>query len=388
MRKLLLLGSLLATMSGQAQETAKTTYYWPGERVTELTSGTQYFIYNTTQSQGDRSWFIYSDGSALKTTNESPLSFITAENKYLFTTIQPDNPNRDTHWYMKSVHGVVGIAGQTNNPEGTIRDLYITPWAKDENISRADVQSEAEDGTVKNPLETNVWSITKIAGQNTNQDNSYAWNGNQASDNAWTTWSEAHPYAFYTVQSAEFTPTAVETAQNAFGRNGTVATLAYKLQKAFGLVRSGDQYFSNYPETAEAEHSSYANLVDGNDESYFHSSWSAAGSDTEPKHFLRAELPEAQKEFYFVTKRRIKNTNGTDNNNNRPTSMLIEGSNEADGPYTEIATVEGLPTDGNEYYYFSDKISSETAYKYIRFTPSGMRTPEQETRFFTYSELG
>lgn len=386
MRKLLLLGSLLATMSGQAQEAAKTTYYWPGERVTELQNGTQYFIYNTTQSEGDRSWFIYSNGSALRTTNESPLSFITAENKYLFTTEKPAEPQADSHWYLRCVHGIVGHGGQTNNTE--TRDLYITPWADDDNISRADVPSEAEDGTVKSPLETKVWSVTGIAGKNPNSgDNTYAWNGNQASENAWTRWAVAHPYAFYTVQSAEFTPTAVEVAQNAFGRNGTVATLAYKLQKAFGLVRSGDQYFSNYPETAEAEHSSYANLVDGNDESYFHSSWSEAGSSTDPKHFLRAELPEAQKEFYFVTKRRIKNTDGTDNNNNRPTSMLIEGSNEADGPYTEIATVEGLPTDGNEYYYFSDKISSETAYKYIRFTPSGMRTPEQETRFFTYSEF-
>lgn len=387
MRKLLLLGSLLATMSGQAQEAAKTTYYWPGERVTELQNGTQYFIYNTTQSQGDRSWFIYSNGSALRTTNESPLSFITAENKYLFTTEKPAEPQADSHWYLRCVHGIVGHGGQTNNTE--TRDLYITPWADDDNISRADVPSEAEDGTVKSPLETKVWSVTGIAGKNPNSgDNTYAWNGNQASEDAWTRWAVAHPYAFYTVQSAEFTPIAVEAAQNAFGRNGTVATLAYKLQKAFGLVRSGDQYFSNYPETAAAENSSYANLIDGNDESYFHSSWSKAGEDTDPKHFLRAELPEAQKEFYFVTKRRTKNTDGTDNNNNRPTSMLIEGSNEANGPYTEIATIEGLPTDGNEYYYFSDKISSETAYKYIRFTPSGMSEPGKgTTRYFTYSEF-
>lgn len=391
MRKLLLLGSLLATMSGQAQETAKTTYYWPGERVTELTSGTQYFIYNTAQANGDRSWFIYSDGSALKTTNESPLSFITAENKYLFTTNKPESLIDPTHWYLNCIHGIVGHGGQTNNTEA--RDIYIARWFGNENITKGTAKSEDEQGVAQDPnsVDTKVWAITSEPGKITDTGQNYAWNGDAVTvdnkDELWTRWSEAHPYAFYTVQSAEFTPTAVETAQNAFGRNGTVATLAYKLQKAFGLVRSGDQYFSNYPETAEAEHSSYANLVDGNDESYFHSSWSAAGSDTEPKHFLRAELPEAQKEFYFVTKRRIKNTNGTDNNNNRPTSMLIEGSNEADGPYTEIATVEGLPTDGNEYYYFSDKISSATAYKYIRFTPSGMRTPEQETRFFTYSEF-
>lgn len=389
MRKLLLLGSLLATMSGQAQETAKTTYYWPGERVTTLQSGTQYFIYNTARPNGqDRSWFIYSNGSALQTTNESPLSFITAENKYLFTTNKPESPKDPTHWYLKSIHGIVGHGGQTNNTE--VRDIYIARWFGNDNITKSGTKSEDEQGVAQDPnsVDTKVWAVTCEAGKITNTDKTYAWNGEIAGENAWTRWNEAHPYAFYTVQSAEFTPIAVEAAQNAFGRNGTVATLAYKLQKAFGLVRSGDQYFSNYPETVEAEHSSYANLVDGNDESYFHSSWKAAGSSTDPKHFLRAELPEAQKEFYFVTKRRTKNTNGTDNNNNRPTSMLIEGSNEADGPYTEIATIEGLPTDGNEYYYFSDKISSETAYKYIRFTPSGMSEPGKgTTRYFTYSEF-
>lgn len=59
MRKLLLLGSLLATMSGQAQETASLNFYWPGERVSELTDNTQYFIYNTANDGQDRSWFIY-----------------------------------------------------------------------------------------------------------------------------------------------------------------------------------------------------------------------------------------------------------------------------------------------------------------------------------------
>lgn len=91
MKKLLLMGTLLTAMTAQAQESANITLYWPNERATELQSGTQYFIYNTANDGKDRSWFIYSDGSALKTTNESPLSFATTEKKiFLYSRKAPN----------------------------------------------------------------------------------------------------------------------------------------------------------------------------------------------------------------------------------------------------------------------------------------------------------
>lgn len=67
MKKLLLLGSLITATAMQAQETGKTTYYWPNERVTEITDGTQYFIYNTAfdsnSSPNDRGSFLYANGA-------------------------------------------------------------------------------------------------------------------------------------------------------------------------------------------------------------------------------------------------------------------------------------------------------------------------------------
>lgn len=128
MRKLLLLGSLLATISGQAQETAQTTYYWPGERVTTLQSGTQYFIYNTARSSDNypyRSFFLYSDGNWLKSNNQIPTEFITTEKEHIFTLEQPASPSAESHWYIKSIHGNVGIAGQTNNTETVIFISHI-----------------------------------------------------------------------------------------------------------------------------------------------------------------------------------------------------------------------------------------------------------------------
>lgn len=385
MRKLLLLGSLLATMSGQAQEAETLSFYWPGERVTELQNGTQYFIYNTAQADGDRSYFLYSNGSDLRTTNVSPLTFITTENKYLFTTNKPENPKAPTHWYLNSVHGIVGHGGQTNNTEA--RDIYITRWyGNTENFTKSSAKSEDEQGVAQDPtsVDTKVWAVTQISGKNpnpgpTNPDNTYAWNGNIASDNAWTRWSEAHPYAFYTAKSAELNAEQTTCYREATNRNGIVGDMAFSLQQLFGLIKSGDQYYSNYPEDAPAENSSYAHLIDGNDNTYFHSSWDNNDITPEtPNHYLRAELPEAKSSFYFINKRR------TNTNNNRPTSILIEGCNEANGKYETITTISDLPTAENEYYYISEKIECSKAYKYIRFTSLATNTGY---KYFNYSEF-
>lgn len=338
MRKLLLLGSLLATISGQAQEAETLSFYWPGERAENLASDTKYFIYNTAQDNGDRSVFLYSNGSALRTTNVSPLTFITTEDKYLFTTIEPEQQTAPTHWYLKSKHGFTGPGGVTNNTAPV--NIYIAKWFGNENISKSTAKSEDEAGVAQNPneVDTKVFAITKKDGL-TDGKNDYAWNGNIAGDESWTRWSDAHPYAFYTVKSVELNAEQTTCYREATNRNGIVSDLAFLLQQTFGLVKSGDQYYSNYPEDAPAENSSYAHLIDGNDNTYFHSSWDNNDITPEtPNHYLRAELPEAKSSFYFINKRR------TNTNNNRPTSILIEGCNEADGEYEKITTISDLPT--------------------------------------------
>lgn len=376
MKKITLLGALLVSTAMQAQ-----TFYWPGTRVSELTSGTQYFIYNTavTTDGEDRTFFLYSNGTALAANKAKPSNFYTDKEAYLFTPKKPGSPESVNHWYLNSIHGIVGMGGQTNNTE--IRDLYITPWTAESEVTKAEVNSEPADGSAAtDPNTTTVWTFTKVDGANPNPagsasvDREYAWNGNPSS---WSRWSAAHPYAFYTVESKDVDPAAYAYYQELTARNGKLATLAFDMQKTYGLVQDGSKYYSNYMESTEG---SYEALVDGNDNTYFHSSWTAGGTDANPKHYLRAELSKETTNFYFITKRRM------DNNNNRPTSILVEGCNEPDGTYETITTIsEGLPTVENDYFYFSNKITSETAYKYIRFTPQ--TTSPAQTRFFTYSEF-
>lgn len=376
MKKITLLGALLVSTAMQAQ-----TFYWPGTRVSELTSGTQYFIYNTavTTDGEDRTFFLYSNGTALAANKAKPSNFYTDNKVYLFTPKKPESPASVNHWYLNSIHGIVGMGGQTNNTEK--RDLYITPWTAESEVTKAEVNSEPANGSAAtDPNTTTVWTFTKVDGANPNPEGSasvdreYAWNGNPSS---WSRWSAAHPYAFYTVESKDVDPAAYAYYQELTARNGKLATLAFDMQKTYGLVQDGSKYYSNYMESTEG---SYEALVDGNDNTYFHSSWSAGGTDAEPKHYLRAELSKETTNFYFITKRRM------DNNNNRPTSILVEGCNEPDGTYETITTIsEGLPTAENDYFYFSNKITSKTAYKYIRFTPQ--TTSPAQTRFFTYSEF-
>ena len=256
----------------------------------------------------------------------------------------------------------VTYAGRTPASEGT-----ITIAAGREVAAKGNMEAKMDDGTRTSDLDNaKVWTVTN------NASNSTAWNGN----GGFTTWGVAHPYAFYSVKSVELTgEDEIKCYNEINNRNGMISDIAWSLQTLYGKVKDGNKYFSNHPETVPAENSSYANLVDGNDNTYFHSSWSASGTD---KHYLRAELPEATKDFYIITKRR------TNVNSNRPTSMLVEGSDAAEGTYTAITTLTELPVLENEYYYFSDKISSDAAYQYIRFTA---QATNNGNAFFTFSEF-
>lgn len=383
MKKLTLLGALLCATAMQAQ----TTYYWPGERVTTPLGSGQYFIYNTAYSPSsnndskDRTNLLFANGSGLGVTKILPNDFLTTEDKYLFTLEKPLTPTSDNHWYIHTKDGYVGIGGSTVNTAG--KDLYITYWKSESKISKAsDIQSQTEDGNSfvdPNTTDTKVWTITNTedASSNPTGNIQYAWNGDAKK---WSVWGNAHPYAFYKVESKTLSVEAASYYNEIIAKNGKIADLAFRLQQRYGLVQNGDDYyFSNYPETTPAENSHYRNLVDGDDNTYFHSSWSASGSATDPRHYLCAEVGDPVQYFYIITKRRC------DNNKNRPTSILVEGSNEKDAEnYAEITTLEGLPTDANEYFYFSDKIDAKALYKYLRFTPEATNTGY---RYFTYSEF-
>ena len=158
----------------------------------------------------------------------------------------------------------------------------------------------------------------------------------------------------------------------------------YGLQRFYGLVKNagtgiaGDgQFICNYPAaTSQESGNAYANLIDGNYTTFFHSGYGS--SIGEGSHYLQANLNSGVKSWRFYFKKRSQN------DNNRPTKITIQGS--TDGNAWENITVisSGFPTTGSVLDYYSEAITTETAYKYLRFT---VNSTNNNTVFYTFSEF-
>ncbi|MDD7525520.1 MAG: M60 family metallopeptidase [Alloprevotella sp.] len=117
-------------------------------------------------------------------------------------------------------------------------------------------------------------------------------------------------------------------------------------------------------------------LLDGNKATYLHTNYSGSNSADGLDHYIRVYVGESgigQFRMLYTTR------NGGDG---QPTRMVIEGSNEATGTYTEIATLtkddatKPLPvTTGTDYT--SDYFEGGT-YKYLRFRVTGNKLNEQK----------
>ena len=156
------------------------------------------------------------------------------------------------------------------------------------------------------------------------------------------------------------------------------------LQRHLGLVQNagtgieGDgQFVCNYPASTDQESgNAYANLIDGKYETFFHSGYDKTlGTGS---HYLQVDLGKAVKNFRFYFKKRSQN------NNNRPTKITIEGSNDKTA-LTEVKVIDsGFPTDAAVLDYYSETIAGATAYQHYRFT---VNTTNNSTVFYTFSEF-
>ena len=166
---------------------------------------------------------------------------------------------------------------------------------------------------------------------------------------------------------------AANSAMNIFG-----------LQRYLGLVQEAGtgiegngQFVCNYPaSTSQESGNAYANLIDGNYTTFFHSGYgNSIGSGS---HYLQADLGKKVDNFRFYFKKRSQN------NNNRPTKITIEGSNDKE-TWNAVKTISsGFPTDASVLDYYSEEITSATAYQHYRFT---VNSTNGGTVFYTFSEF-
>ena len=158
----------------------------------------------------------------------------------------------------------------------------------------------------------------------------------------------------------------------------------FGMQRYLGLVQNAGtgiegngQYVCNYPAaTSQESGNAYANMIDGNYTTFFHSGY--GNTLGEGNHYLQADLGKKVNSFRFYFKKRSQN------NNNRPTKITIEGSNDKEDWNVVTVISSGFPTDANVLDYYSEEISSATAYQHYRFT---VNTTNNSTVFYTFSEF-
>ena len=158
----------------------------------------------------------------------------------------------------------------------------------------------------------------------------------------------------------------------------------YGLQKFYGLVQNAGtgiegngQFYCNYPAGTDQESgNAYANLIDGNYETFFHSGY--GGTIGTGSHYLQASLSKPVKAFRFYFKKRKQN------DANRPTKITIEGSNDGNA-WSEVKVIDaGFPTSADVLDYYSDVITTEASFQHLRFT---VNSTNGGTVFYTFSEF-
>lgn len=205
MKKLLLLFAVMLSAVGawaQTQEVVR--YYKPTNRVSELkTDGTMYMIFdavNYSGGYGARYGFVSNNGSGLNKPIVKPSEMQALTTAHLFTL---EASSTENVYYIKSVSNekYVSPSGKTDNAEA--QDCYIYKWTETPVAKGgfASVMSKDDESVMLPTADiTDAECLFTIS----NETGDPCWNGNEGS---FTTWSDAHPYAFYEVKEVQETVT-------------------------------------------------------------------------------------------------------------------------------------------------------------------------------------
>ncbi len=337
------------------------------------------------KTYSDHTGFIYHSGTGFGLTKSKEQDIDIYNDCHLFTLEASDTPNL---YYLKSVAYEAYVDFDGNLKENKDGAIAIYPWESATGDTQYDGNGNyVSNGTIKEEIDiySELSNYTIMRGYNmTETERAFIvkWNGgdwywscNEAG-NGFKTEQTGQPFAFYRVN--EVWP---EYYSNIRDLHIYSRCDIYSAQQIYGYVKIGDysSYSCNYPSNP-VDGTGYQGLLDGDYATYFHSGYSGhnPGPDDE-KHYLQVDLGDGvtTNAFHIYFKKRMQN------NNNRPTEILIQGSNDKT-VWNDITTLTGLPTDEQVPDYYSNNIVSGTAYRYLRFTVNQTNTG---SRFFTFSEF-
>ncbi len=206
--------------------------YRAAKRAATLEEGKTYVIFNTTfDGTQDRTGVISSNGSGVVLNKILPSGVVVEResDKNVFWQVKPvaDQPNV---YNLIASNGKFVANNGSHNETNTIAITEFTAFTGSK-PGGENVQTLNEDGTktllAEATAENKIWAIST-------PDNSSCWNGNP---DTWTTWQNAHPYAFYEV--FEYTDEELAlfaTAQDVISMTGVGYPVASEANNAIKAV--------------------------------------------------------------------------------------------------------------------------------------------------------
>lgn len=398
-----LLTLLLCSVCGLAVS-AQTTHYKPGARKASLAADDVVFIYNTCfNGSEDRTGFIYNAGNSINVQKEKPYSdaanyhYEKAAGASVWKVVSVTEVTDDSQYHngtfikvaIKSLSTDKYLAGDGSTSSSTVQYIYLRKWTDTTLPSawKAGVKTETGNGTTKDATSIGEDDCAYLIASTIDFNSSGAvpkttfWNCNP---NTWARWDNAHPYVFYTAVdcSTEYQDmldsakgalrTALSTARTNY--NG----IHYTLSDATNVTLTADGNDVNLLCNAEQTKTgtgdpgmTLSNLVDGNNNTSFHSSWQENKPNaTAPStwHFLQVNLEEAASLVSFTYRTRHDNNDGP-----HPTIIEIQCSSD-NVNYVSVATfnkdVNNLPQ-AKASTFNSRVIGLPFAAKYIRYVVKG-----------------
>ncbi len=317
--------------------------------------GQKFMIYNAAiNGNEDRTGFLYNNGAsfALDKTKERDL-FIYNE-KYVYTLEEATDANGVACYAIKSVTSGTYVAADGSTAHSTPKYLYIKDWksAGDAGWERSGANAEnylysvIANGNIASNGNVNAFVVSSSdvhvprydADENENANYTIYWNGNASS---FTTWTDAHPYAFYRVSEIQNGDYLEDL--HIFSRSDL-----YSAQVIWGYIQNSTQITIS-PDNASAANA--ALLIDG-DLTTGVSTVAGTGS-----HYFQFNLGKEASNIYLYMQR--SSADGAA----KPTSVKIQGATAADGPYTDVAT---LSTGLDSKISYTEKVALNGSYSYIR----------------------
>lgn len=152
--------------------------------------------------------------------------------------------------------------------------------------------------------------------------------------------------------------------------NSSSARTANTVKTAIDIAGNANaMLYTNAPCTVTTwgdEFKTWNVLFDNDVTTMFHSEYADTDTPDGLDHYIRVDMGEGNTvgvfEFTYTTREANGNTLGV-----CPRTVIVEGSNYADGEYEEIATLTNLPQASTTVYTSEELGSNDTRYRYIRF---------------------